>query len=132
MLYISCSRLEYYLNTKSVHGIAEFLWIYLCSYFTGVIVTTVWHRNDFYFSTAGASGSIMGCLFGFIILEPNLSAFYLPGLGMIKNIYGGLMYILIIIWYQRKSENRMANHELHFFSSLGGIAATLVLYPHSL
>lgn len=129
MLFIFCSRLEMYLNGRSGEGSSQFLFIYLLSCFFGVLIVTVRHRNQFKFSSAGASGSIMGCMFGFIILQPEKIAFYLPGLGGIRNIFGGLLYILMMIVYQRKNPDSLSNHELHFYGALGGIAATLILFP---
>jgi membrane associated rhomboid family serine protease len=132
MLCLGGGGLEETLNQKSVHGSWQFIFIYLFSYFSGIVYTTIRHRNDFNFSSAGASGSIMGVLFSFIILRPDFVAFYLPGVGAIKNIYGGLIYIALLIWQQKKRNDEITNHELHFFGALGGIAATFILFPQIL
>jgi len=68
-------------------------------------------------------------MFSFIILQPEKIAFYAPVFGGIKNIYGGLLYIIMMIVYQRRHPDSLANHELHFYGALGGIVATLILFP---
>jgi len=132
MLYIFCSDLEETLRRASGNGSLKFLLIYLCSMLAGSVIATLRHKNDFSYSSAGASGSIMGCMFGFILLKPNYIAFYVPVFGGIKNIYGGLVYILVLIVYQRRSKNGMIDHELHFFGAAGGLAAAFALFPHGL
>jgi membrane associated rhomboid family serine protease len=129
MLYLCCANLEEFLRKRSACGSWQFLLIYLSSYFAGIIVATIRHRNDFSYSSAGASGSIMGCMFSFMLVDPNFIAFYLPVIGGLKNKYDALLYILILMWYQRRSKNELSNHELHFFGAIGGILATLLLFP---
>ena len=132
MLYLICVNLEESLRMQSIYGSWQFLFIYLFSFFSGVFVTTIRHRKQFDYSSAGASGSIMGCMMSFMILKPNYIALYLPVIGGLKNIWTALIFILIMIWYQRKKNNQLMNHELHFFGALGGILATLILFPQLL
>jgi membrane associated rhomboid family serine protease len=129
MLFVFCARLEVYLKSRTAGGSWQFLFIYLLSYFAGVIITTLKHRNQFKYSSAGASGSIMGCMFSFIILQPDKIAFYIPGLGGIKNLYGGLLYIVMMIINQKRNPDSTTNLELHFYGTLGGVMATLMLFP---
>jgi membrane associated rhomboid family serine protease len=129
MLYLMCANLEEYLRMKSAYGSWEFLFIYLFSFFSGVIITTFRHRNQFDYSSAGASGSILGCMLSFMILKPNYIAVFLPVVGGLKNIYTAPVFILLLIWNQRKRKNQLLDHELHFYSVLGGIVATFILFP---
>lgn len=132
MLYIFCSDLEETLRKSSAHGSTQFLFIYLTGMLCASVITTLRNKNSFTYSSAGASGSIMGCMFAFMALSPNYIAFYLPVIGGVKNIYAGLMYILVLIVYQHRSKNDMINHELHFFGALGGLAAAAMLFAHGL
>lgn len=129
MLYIFCSDLEETLKRKSDHGSIQFLTIYLASLLVGSVLIIIRHRKEFSYSTTGTSGSIMGCMFGFMLLDPNYVLYYLPGGGQITNIYGGLGYIIMLIVYQRRKKYETVNHEFHFYGAIGGILATLVLYP---
>jgi membrane associated rhomboid family serine protease len=129
MMYLTCVNLEEALNQRSAFGSLQFVTIYGISCLTGIIVTTIRHRNDFSFSGAGASGSILGCMMSFMILKPRYIALYLPVFGGVKNIYMALLFILILIIYQVRTDNTMMNNELHLYSALGGIVATLMLFP---
>ncbi|MFI5162350.1 MAG: rhomboid family intramembrane serine protease [Sphingobacteriales bacterium] len=129
MLYLICGSLEEHLKIGSAHGSWQFLFIYACSLFSGVVVTTLRHRKQFDYSGAGASGSLMGCMMSFMILKPNYIAFYLPVIGGVKNTWTAIIFIVILIWYQQQRKNRLFNHELHFWGAIGGIAATFILFP---
>jgi membrane associated rhomboid family serine protease len=129
MLYVFCSDLEETLRAKAQSGSIQFLIIYLTSLLLGSFIIIVRHRHDFQYSTTGTSGSIMGCMFSFMLLDPNYVLYYLPGGLKITNLYGGLAYILLLILYQKRKKNQTVNHEFHFYGAIGGILATLVLYP---
>jgi len=124
-----CINLEHSLNLRSSYGSALFVLIYGISYLTGVVVITLRHKNDVSYSSAGASGSIMGCMMSFMILEPDKIALYLPVYGGVKNSFMALLFIIGLIVYQYRSRNQLMNNELHFFCALGGIVVTIVLFP---
>lgn len=127
MLCFFGGKLEQELNRRSHQGSFYFFMVYACSWIFGVGAMTLRYSNDFEFSSAGASGSILGCALSFMILVPNKIAFYLPFFGGVKNQYDALILILVLIVYQKRTNNPMINHELHFFGALGGIAATILL-----
>jgi membrane associated rhomboid family serine protease len=127
--FFVCGELEAFLNTRSGHGTIIFIAIYIASHFAGALTVTWLNRKKFEYSSAGASGSILGCMLSFMILNPNYIAFYLPVVGGLKNVYAGLLLIAGLIVYQRRTGNPMMDHELHFFSALGGIGVTLLLFP---
>jgi membrane associated rhomboid family serine protease len=127
MLSFFGGNLEQELNRRSVHGSLLFLFIYFFSWICGIVYTTLKYRNDFEYSTAGASGSILGCAVSFMILQPDMIAFYLPVIGGLKNKYDALILILVLIVYKMKTNNPMINHELHLFGAIGGIIGTVLL-----
>jgi membrane associated rhomboid family serine protease len=129
LLYFYGASLENFLNGASRYGSFEFIAIYLFSCLAGATATTILHRNEVGFSSAGASGSLMGCMFSYILLDPKRIAFFLPVVGPVDNLYFGLISILLLIIYQRKTKNELINHEQHFFGALGGIIITLILFP---
>jgi membrane associated rhomboid family serine protease len=129
MYCIVCINLEHSLNQKSPYGSELFVIIYGFSYFTGVFVITLRHKHDINYSSAGASGSIMGCMMSFMILKPDKVALYLPVYGGVKNSFMALLFIIGLIVYQYRSRNQLMNNELHFFSALGGIGITIALFP---
>lgn len=127
MLSFFGGKLEQELNKRAYHGSCYFLFVILCSWASGIIYTIWRYQNDFDYSTAGASGSIMGCAISYMILRPNKIAFYLPVIGGVPNKYDALIFILVLIVYQRRTNNPMINHELHLFGAIGGIISTVLL-----
>ncbi|WP_170113696.1 rhomboid family intramembrane serine protease [Mucilaginibacter yixingensis] len=129
MLILVCGKLEKLLRATYEYGSLKFLVVYLASMLFGTVAVTIIHRSDFDFSGAGASGSILGCMFCYTILKPEVTALYLPLIGAIPNKCDALIYILGLIVYKLRGKNSMINHELHFFGALGGILVTFVLFP---
>jgi membrane associated rhomboid family serine protease len=118
--YIACAGLEEHMGAKM-------LWIYLASCLAGTVIMTWRHRNDFDWSATGASGSILGCLMGLMILKPQEIGFYLPGIGGVRNAYVALLYVAVLTWQQRKSNDQLISHGLHFYGAIGGIAITYLI-----
>lgn len=127
MLFI-CGTLETYLRAGSSYGSMIFAGIYLTSHLAGILATTIRHRRNFEYSSAGASGSICGCMMCFMILQPKVIAFYLPVVGGVTNLYAGLIVFAGLIIYQRRTKNELMDHELHFYSAVGGIIATVLIF----
>ncbi|MCC8407726.1 rhomboid family intramembrane serine protease [Mucilaginibacter sp. UR6-1] len=126
MLFFICGELEMFLSERYGSGSLIFLAIYLLSHLTGAMTVSWSNRNNFEYSSAGASGSIMGCMMSFMILAPHEVAFYLPLAGAVENEFAALLVILGLMVYRWRSGNEMLDNELHFFSALGGIAATVI------
>lgn len=128
MLFFVCGNLEKHLRAIHTRGSAEYTLIYLTSLFSGSVAVTLINRRTFEYLSAGASGSILGCLFSNTILQPDVIAFYVPFIGGVKNQFAALIYISGLIYYRRRSKNAVINHDLHFFGALGGIIITLVMF----
>ncbi|WEA01780.1 rhomboid family intramembrane serine protease [Mucilaginibacter sp. SJ] len=126
MLYAGCVGLEGFLSEKSAIGHLIFSGIYLVSHFVGIILITIRHYRDFGFSSAGASGSIMGCLFCYMVIQPDVVAFYVPVVGPVNNIFAGLIFIVMLIRLQFKDQ-QVFNHELHFYSGAAGLVLGVLL-----
>jgi membrane associated rhomboid family serine protease len=128
MLYVFCSDLEETLRNRVRAGSLEFALIYWgCLVFASALVI-IRHYKDFNYSTTGTSGSIMGCMFAFMVIDPNYVLTHFPGIGEIKNIYGGLFYIIALVVYQRRKKEERVNHEFHFFGTLAGTIFGLLIH----
>lgn len=121
MLYVFCSDLEETLRKRSASGSLEFAVIYWGSLLVASMIVTIRHYKEFGYSTTGTSGSIMGCMFAFMVIAPNYIVYDLPVAGDVKNIYGGLAYILALIIYQRRKKEERVNHEFHFYGAAAGL-----------
>jgi membrane associated rhomboid family serine protease len=128
-LYVYGGYLEDYLNQLGGFGSLQFSLIYFSSCLIGSGMVTIIHRKDFGFSSGGASASIIGCIFSYVILQPKRIAFYLPGLGPINNLYFGMVCIVVLFAYQRRSGNSLINYEQHFFGAIGGVLTTFLIFP---
>ena len=128
MLYIFCSDLEETLRKAGPYGSLYFAMIYWGSLLLASGLVTLRHFRDFSYSTTGTSGSIMGCMFAYIVIAPDYIVYNLPVIGGVKNIYGGLAYILMLVIYQRKTREEKVNHEFHFYGALAGLIMGLLLY----
>ena len=128
LLFTFGTRLEEYLLSQSVTGSLNFLLIYGSSCLAGSLVTAIRHRKEEDFMNVGASGSIIGCLLAYVLLQPDIIAFYVPVLGGVTNISGGLICIVAFMIFQFRTKQTNINHEVHFFGRLGGIAATYLIH----
>lgn len=131
-LYIFCANLEVTLNKRSGNGSIQLLEVFLISLIVSNGLYSIRNRRKFDYTSAGCSGSVMGCLFAFMITDPNGTALNFSFIGGIKNIYTGLFYILLLIYYKWKKGNEMINHEIHFYGALGGIIAAFIVCPSML
>lgn len=129
MLFTYGGNLETHLNRKLSFGSIRFSAIYIFSCLFASVFATIRNRRDFGYSSAGASGSIMGCLFGFTILQPGMVAFALPVVGNVTNLYFSLIVIIGVVVYRQRRNNELLNHDLHFFGALGGLVGTLIFCP---
>lgn len=127
MLYVFCSDLEETLRRQSHLGSLEFAAIYWGSLLFASGIVILRHYKEFGYSTTGTSGSILGCMFAFMVIAPDFEVYELPVFGVVKNIYGGLAFILMLIIYQRKKKHENVNHEFHFFGAIGGLIMVFLL-----
>lgn len=126
-LFFVGGNMERHLRLTSGWGSLQFLVIYVTSLLIGSVIILILHRNDIAFSSAGASGSIMGCVFGFMYLEPTKTAIYLPGVGAVTNEYYALIYVALMVLLKKRITRSGANYELHFWGALGGIIITILI-----
>jgi len=128
MLYVFCSDLEETLRKANPSGSLQFALIYWGSLVTASAIVIMRHYKDFNYSTTGTSGSIMGSMFAFMVIAPNHILYHLPAVGAVKNIYGGLFYIIALIIYQRRNKEERVNHEFHFYGAATGLVIGLIIY----
>ena len=128
MLYVFCSDLEETLRNASPAGSIKFALIYWGCLIAASAIVIIRHYKDFNYSTTGTSGSIMGCMFAFIVIAPNHILYHIPGIGAVKNIYGGLFYIIALIVYQRRNKEERVNHEFHFYGAAAGLIVGLMMH----
>ncbi|WP_345212716.1 rhomboid family intramembrane serine protease [Mucilaginibacter gynuensis] len=127
MMWAFCIGLEDQLMKMGDRGQLQFLIIYIVSMLSGNLYIAIRHRNKQQYTSVGNSGSIMGCMFACMLLNPLTPLLYIPYVGGIPNIYSGLLYILFTLWRSKRKEK--INFELHIAGALGGTIAALCLFP---
>jgi len=126
-LIIFCGFLERYLREVTRHGSSEFGIIYFSSMLTGTAIVTFVHRNNIKYSAAGASGSILGCLLGYMYVQPYRIVLYMPLFGGVRNEYFPAIYIIGVLVLRRRLTKSATSYELHFWGALGGILSTIFI-----
>jgi len=126
MLYAVGVNLEKYLVKATSCGHMIFAAIIALTHISGTLLVTFIHYKDFEFSSVGASGSILGSQFCYMVLQPHVVAFYLPLIGPVSNIFAGLL-IIVLLLRQRYKSKQLFNHELHFYASVSGALIGIAL-----
>jgi len=126
-LIFICGKMEQHLRKTSTFGSIRFALIYLASLLTGNCIAMYRNKNDPEYSSAGASGSIMGCLFGFMYLEPHTVAFYMPVIGPLTNEVYAIVYAILMFIMKKRIAKSGANYGVHFWGAVGGMVMTILV-----
>lgn len=119
--------MEQHLRKASTFGSIKFTAIYLAGLLTGNLIAVYRNKDDPEYSSAGASGSIMGCLFGFMYLEPHTIAFYMPFIGPVNNEVYAIVYIISMFVMKKRIAKSGANYGVHFWGAVGGMVMTILI-----
>lgn len=103
-------------------GTFTFVMLYLFSLAFGNLLTLVLHKNDYSYRAVGASGAVVGVVFSGILVEPNLSIWFMPG------YIFGIVYLMYSI-YGMKNKSDNIGHTAHFGGAIGGYVLTLIKLP---
>lgn len=108
-------------------GRVNFLLLFVLSGVMADVFTYRKHLDDPNFRSVGASGSISGVMFAYVLFYP-LQNLYLYGIIPIPGIIAGVLYL----WYSNyaaKKEGGRIDHSAHFYGAVTGILFTIVVYP---
>lgn len=128
VLYSFGSFIESFL--VGMHGATKgriiFVVLYLLNIILANIPTSIKHKNNYGFSSIGASGAVSGIVFIFILLNPwsmLLLFFIIP----VPAIIMGIGYLLYSSWAAKKGQGRL-DHSAHFAGAIAGMAMILLLH----
>ena len=110
-----------------VLGKVNFLLLILLSGVMADVFTFRRHRDNPDFRSVGASGSISGVMFAYVLFYP-LQNLYLYGIIPIPGIIAGVLYLWYSNYAARKEGGRI-DHSAHFYGAVAGIVFTIVVYP---
>lgn len=106
-------------------GSVLYLALYIISQFLCLIPTYVKHKNDYSYSSLGASGAVSAVIFAGIFLSPlqRLGLLFIPI--PIPGFIFGILYLGITAYLDKKGKGGL-NHSAHLFGALAGIGLLLI------
>jgi membrane associated rhomboid family serine protease len=104
-----------------------FLVLYITTIIVADISTYIKHKDNYAFSSIGASGAVSGILFIYILMLP-WNTLYLWGILPIPALLVGVGYL----WYSHRAAGQSSSridHDAHFYGAVYGVVFTLILKP---
>lgn len=111
---------------EAMIGHWQFGLLYIVSLILSDIPTAIRHKDDYRYSSLGASGAISAVLFSYILYLPvsMIGVMFIP----MPAIVFGVLY-LVYCMYMSKNSRDSINHDAHFFGALTGLILTVILQP---
>ena len=109
---------------ETMIGHWQFGLLYIVSLVLSDIPTAVRHKDDYRYSSLGASGAISAVLFSYILFQPlsMIGVMFIP----MPAIVFGVLYLVYCVYMSRNSRDSI-NHDAHFFGALTGLILTVML-----
>ena len=111
-------------------GPVEYLALYAGSMLTCGLVTYILHRGNPGYAAVGASGAIVGVLFGYCLFRP-LDMLYVFGILPLPAIAFAVLFVVGSLWAMRTGRMPGIAHEGHLGGALGGVILTIILEPRA-
>lgn len=108
-------------------GKVWFIVLYITTIVVADLSTYMKHKENYGFSSIGASGAVSGILFIYILMMP-WNTLYLWGIIPIPALLVGVGYL----WYSHHAAGQAGSridHDAHFYGAVYGIVFTLILKP---
>lgn len=116
------------LPLEGIIGHFRFVLVYFGSLIFSSIIVTMDHGNNVRYSCAGASGAIVGVMFGYIIKHPYVKiGMVIVPMGVPATIYA-LSFLAHSYLKSRKKSDNVA-HDAHMCGAIAGAVITFVLDP---
>ena len=111
---------------EAMIGHWQFALLYFASLILSDIPTVIKHKDDYRYSSLGASGAISGVLFSYILFKPlsMIGVMFIP----MPAIVFGVLYLFYCMYMSKNSRDHI-NHDAHFFGALTGLILTVLLVP---
>lgn len=102
----------------------QFGLLYIVSLILSDVPTVIKHKNDYTYSSLGASGAISAVLFSYILFKPLslIGVMFIP----MPAILFGVLYLFYCVYMSKNSRDNI-NHDAHFFGALTGLILTVIL-----
>lgn len=127
VFYVFAPDLEKTLITSPYNSHLAFTVIYLGGILVGNVATSVMNRNDFTFTSAGASPGIIAACTGYALIKPDDPYFILPLFGPISNLIIAPLYTACLLVYAKRQKVKGIDFSSHFFGAVAGFLLTMLL-----
>lgn len=104
----------------------QFATLYIISLIVSDIPTVLRHKNEYRYTSLGASGAISAVLFSYILFQPlsMIGVMFIP----MPAIVFGVLYLVYCMYMSKNSRDNI-NHDAHFFGAITGLILTVLLVP---
>ncbi|MGV3545852.1 MAG: rhomboid family intramembrane serine protease [Pedobacter sp.] len=111
---------------EAIIGHWQFAVLYIVSLIVSDIPTAIRHKDDYRYSSLGASGAISAVLFSYILFKPLslIGVMFIP----MPAIVFGVLYLIYCVYMSKNSRDSI-NHDAHFFGALSGLILTVIFIP---
>jgi membrane associated rhomboid family serine protease len=107
----------------------QFAVLYIASLILSDIPSVLKHKDNFSYSSLGASGAISAVVFSYIFFDP-WNDLYVMGIPMPAIVFAVLY--LLYSWYMGKQGRDNIGHDAHFFGALSGVIFTILFVPDAI
>lgn len=109
---------------EAMIGHWQFAVLYFVSMIISDIPSVIKHKNDYRYTSLGASGAISAVLFSYILFHPLslIGVMFIP----MPAIVFGVLYLFYCMYMSKNSKDNI-NHDAHFFGALTGLILTVIL-----
>ncbi|MCH7535849.1 MAG: rhomboid family intramembrane serine protease [Bacteroidetes bacterium] len=126
VLFLFGSKVEEYFNAIfGDKGIYYFILLYLGGLVFASLRTLQKEKDNYMYSSVGASGAVSGVLFTAILFKP-LEQLCFYGIICFPGIFWAIGYIGYSVYMSRKGTDNI-NHDAHLWGAIFGIVFTVIL-----
>lgn len=108
-------------------GSFYYLFIFLSSVIIAHIPSYIKHKDNYAFSSVGASGGVSGVLFAYILINP-LSKLYLFLAIPVNSLIFGILYLVYSFYMSKRGQDNI-NHDAHIWGAIGGMVMLVLIKP---
>lgn len=132
VLYSFGGALEYWFTSLKMAGyIGSSNLHFLILYFGGIVISSLSsifkNKDNYYYSSVGASGAVSAVVFACIFFDP-WQSLYLFAIVPIPGILFGVAYLWYSQYMSKKGGDNI-NHDAHFYGALFGMLYPILINP---
>jgi membrane associated rhomboid family serine protease len=126
VLYLFGSRVEEYFDAIfGDKGLYYFILLYVGGLVFASMRTLQKEKDNYMYSSVGASGAVSGVLFTAILFEP-LEKLCFYGIVCLPGIFWAVAYVGYSVYMSKKGKDNI-NHDAHLWGAIFGVVFTLIL-----